>query len=184
MTNIRQRLTTTLLFTTILSAGYANNGAKNQAPVSENPDQTSARLQDQAPEVQAADSANTYTDLLNKNRELWNQSSITQYTLDYFNLCFCDFKRVKVTVQDNKIVAVHVSSYQGEFIRDVPASEFGDFLNVEGLFDLIASAIVKADEVQVDYNPKFGYPESIYIDYKESTIDDESRYQIEFSRTQ
>jgi len=186
--NIRQLLVAALFVTSTSIAGCTNSGTENPESTTEMPDETQDQTPDQTPEQtsddQTSDSTNTPGDLLIKNRELWNQSSIAQYTLDYFISCFCQSERVKVSVQDSEIIAVRISNFQGEFIRDVPPSEFGNFLKVEGLFDVIASAIPEADVVKVDYNTEFGYPELIDLDFLESAVDDELRYLIEFSRTE
>ena len=50
--------------------------------------------------------------------------------------------------------------------------EFGPYGPINSLFDTIRIALV-ADEVLIDYDPQFGFPTSISIDFSLETADDE-----------
>ncbi|HEX9892689.1 MAG TPA: DUF6174 domain-containing protein, partial [Gemmatimonadales bacterium] len=58
--------------------------------------------------------------------------------------------------------------------------QFADlFAAVPGLFDLIEEAIhAPAAGLAVRYNPAYGYPESIQIDWVAGVVDDEVSYHI------
>ena len=58
--------------------------------------------------------------------------------------------------------------------RPVPLSYSSSFPSVEQLFDAIQAGIDRrADLIQVDYDPTYGYPTNVYIDYDRRMADDE-----------
>ena len=58
--------------------------------------------------------------------------------------------------------------------QPVPLSYASSFPNAEQLFDAIQDAIDRgAQVIDVDYDPTFGYPTSVYIDYERSMADEE-----------
>ena len=58
--------------------------------------------------------------------------------------------------------------------RSVPFSYSDSFPSVEQLFDAIQDAIDRrADYIGVDYDPTYGFPTSVYIDYDRRVADEE-----------
>ena len=58
--------------------------------------------------------------------------------------------------------------------RSVPLSIADSFPSVEQLFDAIQDAIDRdADSIDVQYDPTYGYPTSVYIDYDDRVADEE-----------
>jgi hypothetical protein len=57
----------------------------------------------------------------------------------------------------------------------VPAAEknFAYYWTVDGLFDLIASALGRGVQVRAAYDAELGFPREIYIDYDTNLIGDE-----------
>jgi hypothetical protein len=55
----------------------------------------------------------------------------------------------------------------------VPAADHPKFPNVEGLFDLVQDAFDRADGVSVSFDPTYGFPTSIVIDYVRSSLTDD-----------
>lgn len=57
---------------------------------------------------------------------------------------------------------------------NVPLSYASAFFSAEDMFDIIQDAIDRdADVIDVDYDPSFGYPTSVYIDYDTRVADEE-----------
>jgi Family of unknown function (DUF6174) len=58
---------------------------------------------------------------------------------------------------------------------EVPAAEknFEYYWTVDGLFELVESALARHVQVRVEYDAKLGYPTRIYIDYDANLIGDE-----------
>jgi Family of unknown function (DUF6174) len=58
--------------------------------------------------------------------------------------------------------------------RPVPFSYANSFPSVEQLFDAIQDGIDRrADYIDVDYDPTYGYPTNVYIDYDRRVADEE-----------
>ena len=58
--------------------------------------------------------------------------------------------------------------------RPVPYSYANSFPSVEQLFDAIQGGIDRrADRIDVQYDPTYGYPVSVYIDYDRRVVDEE-----------
>ena len=58
--------------------------------------------------------------------------------------------------------------------RPVPLSYSNSFLSAEQLFDAIQDGIDRrADLIDVEYDPTYGYPTSVYIDYDRRVADEE-----------
>ena len=58
--------------------------------------------------------------------------------------------------------------------RPVPFSYSNSFPSVEQLFDAIQDGIDRrADYIDVEYDPTYGYPTSVYIDYDRRVADEE-----------
>jgi hypothetical protein len=58
--------------------------------------------------------------------------------------------------------------------RPVPLSYSNSFPSVEQLFDAIQDGIDRrADVIDVEYDPTYGYPTSVYIDYDRRVADEE-----------
>ena len=93
--------------------------------------------------------------------------------------CFCPSELtqpVEVEVRDGAVAAIVGASTR----QPVRASQFDDAAPIEQLFVAIQRAIDQgADRVSVEYDPDFGYPRSIAIDYLRNAIDDEVTYTIE-----
>ena len=58
--------------------------------------------------------------------------------------------------------------------RPVPLSYASSFPSAEQLFDTIQDGIDRrADQIEVDYDPTYGYPTNVYIDYDRNRADEE-----------
>lgn len=108
---------------------------------------------------------------LEQNQERWAQHNISTYEYRLQRLCFCGFvDPVDVTVRDGIITAVVVVDSQEE----LEPSMFEQFYTVDGLFQVVQDALDgEAHSIVATYDPEFGYPVDIAIDYIEQAIDDE-----------
>ena len=58
--------------------------------------------------------------------------------------------------------------------QPVPLSYASSFPSAEQLFDVIQDGIDRrADQIEVDYDPMYGYPTNVYIDYDRNRVDEE-----------
>jgi hypothetical protein len=109
-------------------------------------------------------------------RARWASSGIESYELTVRHLCFCGFvEPVRVKVVDGTIVSRTVVS-TGEPVPAVYSSYYPD---VPGLFAIVEEAANDADELDAAFDPSYGYPAEISIDWIENAVDDEEAYLAE-----
>lgn len=93
--------------------------------------------------------------------------------------CFCPSELtqpVEVEVRDGAPTAMIGATSR----KPVQSAQFGEAAPIEQLFVVIQRAIDQnADRVSVEYDPDFGYPRAIAIDYRRNALDDEITYTIE-----
>ena len=116
---------------------------------------------------------------LEQNRALWEQQDSQNYSFELFILCFCPYggqMPLSIVVSDGEVVSLATADGSDPG----PSLEyFSQADTIEELFDIIETAQSgAADEVKVQYDPDYGYPVSIDIDYIEEAIDDEISYQV------
>ena len=112
---------------------------------------------------------------LQEARARWDANGNDSYSFEINRGCFCVLggRLVEVTVKDGAVVAAQYLDSGGP----VDASLLGYVPTVPDLFDLIQDAIDRqAVSFVASYDPVYGYPTSIEIDYSATTADDELRY--------
>ena len=114
-------------------------------------------------------------DALNKNHTLWKNAHLSNYTYTYKRLCFCPPEEdIVVTVQYGDVTAAY---YPGN--NPVLPERLDGLFTVEELFQVIQKAITdKVARLDVTYNSKLGYPESIFIDVDEQMADEERTHLV------
>lgn len=103
----------------------------------------------------------------------WDSLGPESYVYAVERLCFCGFEYrgpVRVRVEDGVAIGrVYVDSGLA-----VPPGIAAEFPTVDGLFELLRSAIeAEADEVRVTYDPVLGTPIDLWIDFSEMTADED-----------
>lgn len=116
---------------------------------------------------------------LDKNRAKWDAKGVTHYRFELTISCFCPFFEVNpvtVDVKDGQIVSMTDASGQplGEQFRGT----FGEAATVEGLFAIAEENLANADQVEVTYDAKYGFPASIVVDRIRLAMDDEISYYV------
>ena len=117
-------------------------------------------------------------DELEKNRELWQSRQPARYVYAIERQCFCPEEArgpVRVTVQGGTVVS---QLYVGDG-RAVEGAATDWFPGVNGLFDVLRAAFDGgAHDVRATYDPEFGVPVDFWIDYSETTIDEELGFTV------
>lgn len=111
-----------------------------------------------------------------QNREKWESQNINHYRFTVAVSCFCPFANVEVTydVQDRQIVSQSVQASPDNPVDEAQVSDFYQPYNtIEKVFDYAGEAIRDADETTIDYDPTYGFPMNISIDWIKQAIDDE-----------
>ncbi|MEC4887754.1 MAG: DUF6174 domain-containing protein [Scytonema sp. PMC 1070.18] len=121
---------------------------------------------------------------LTKNQKLWNTQGVLNYRYTLTNNCFCTSDaRGPVIVEVSNSTNTSVTSVSTG--QSVNSELFDKYDTIPKLFDAIRDAIARrADSINVQYNPSFGYPTQINIDYSRQMADEELFLTIEnFTRT-
>jgi hypothetical protein len=115
---------------------------------------------------------------LEANESRWGSLGPDNYVYAIERLCFCGVEYrgpVRVTVEDG--VAVEWS-YVASGLAVSPGIA-GEFTAVEGLFDILRTAIdADAFEVRVTYDSSLGVPLDFWIDFNEMVADEELGMQV------
>ncbi|GBE90828.1 DUF6174 domain-containing protein [Nostoc cycadae] len=110
---------------------------------------------------------------LKVNRQLWNQQRLTNYRFTFSRSCFCVPKAtqpVVITVRNGQVASITPVNNN----EPVDAELFRQYNSIPKLFGIIDDAIAKkASSLTVKYDPKFGYPTQINIDYNQQVADEE-----------
>jgi hypothetical protein len=110
---------------------------------------------------------------LDRNWDRFERNAPLSYTYTVRVACECpsDVTRPVTVWVDRGTVEYLFYEDDG---RAVPFSYSDSFPSVEQLFDAIQDAIdQRADYIDVDYDPTYGFPRSVYIDYDRRVSDEE-----------
>ncbi|WP_199332923.1 DUF6174 domain-containing protein [Nostoc sp. FACHB-190] len=110
---------------------------------------------------------------LKVNRQLWNQQKLNNYRFTFSRSCFCLPKAtqpVVITVRNNQVASITPVNNN----EPVDTELFQQYNSIPKLFGIIDDAIAKkASSLNVKYDPQFGYPTQINIDYNQQIADEE-----------
>jgi hypothetical protein len=116
--------------------------------------------------------------LLAQNQALWNRRGPANYQYTITRQCEClpEMTGPATVVVRNGQVDARRYTASGASVDP----QFEDlFTAVPGLFDLIAQAVnLPAAAIAARYDPSYGYPTSIQIDWFAGSVDDEVSYRI------
>jgi len=126
---------------------------------------------------QAACSGFGQGDELSRNRQKWQDANFTHYRFQLTVGCFCPFggqNPFTVEVQHGEVISM--LNTNGETVSDAdPMNEFiFKYATIDRLFsELDSDSIQGADKITVTYDPAYGFPSEISIDFIELATDDE-----------
>lgn len=107
------------------------------------------------------------------HRAAWEAAGLRDYRYEYRRSCECapeTTRPVEIEVRDGAVRSVTLVE-TGEPLSSGLAWTFP---TVDDLFDLIDDAVRRnADLLEVTYDPTFGYPTTLRIDYRREVADDE-----------
>ena len=108
---------------------------------------------------------------LNEARTLWDSKNLASYSYILELQCFCapasQLSPVLVTVQNGAVASLQYWDEDPADRTPAPASIFGAYDTVDELFDFVGDAISQdADVLQVGYDPEFGFPSVVNVDYE------------------
>ncbi|HEX9839351.1 MAG TPA: DUF6174 domain-containing protein [Anaerolineales bacterium] len=110
-----------------------------------------------------------------RNQEKWRDANISHYRFHLNISCFCAFTQdmpLVIEVMDGKVVSMEYQN--GKAIDDANRELFDKFATIDRIFaEIDADLAGAADEVTVTYDPTYGFPVEVTIDYVKEATDDE-----------
>jgi hypothetical protein len=116
---------------------------------------------------------------LRENQQKWASQNVSHYRFELTIGCNCpwyDLMPLKVEVKDGEVISM--ADKDGQPIPANYAETFNKPASIEKLFAILDSAIGFASEVNVKYDPDYGYPTSIGIIYSKMTTDNGIGYYV------
>jgi len=114
---------------------------------------------------------------LSQNQSKWQDANITHYRFELTVGCFCPFRsKMPLTVEVQNGEVVSMVDVNGETISEAdPMNEFiVQYATIDRLFsELESDHIQEADKLTVTYDPTYGFPSEVSIDFIELAMDDE-----------
>jgi hypothetical protein len=113
---------------------------------------------------------------LQQNREKWEGQNFEHYRYKVVVTCFCIFAGAEVTyeVQNGQVLNESVQPHPDRQIDPDEISEFyQEYNTIEKVFDFLERATNEADEVTVEYDPTYGFPSDITVDWVKEATDEE-----------
>lgn len=114
--------------------------------------------------------------VVQQNRERWEEQNIDHYRFTVVVSCFCPFAGAEATyeVQNGQVV---YESVQAAPDREIDPAQVGEFYQpyntIEKVFAYLEEATNEADETTVEYDPTYGFPTNISVDWIKEAVDDE-----------
>ncbi|WP_251357792.1 DUF6174 domain-containing protein [Kangiella sp. TOML190] len=107
------------------------------------------------------------------NQQKWQAHALQNYSVNFQRSCFCPREFVqplKLTIADGKVTTVMDSKSEavGEQVAQSTKT-------VSQVFAMIEKALDKAEQIEVKYDPQFGYPSQLFIDRSKRMADEEVR---------
>ncbi|HEX9164389.1 MAG TPA: DUF6174 domain-containing protein [Gemmatimonadales bacterium] len=115
-------------------------------------------------------------DLYQANLTKWNTTGPRSYQMVLTRNCACPVPEVVLMVVQNRVVTSRTFVETGE---PVPPGRAADFPDVPGLFALVKQAMdEEAFSYNAAYDPTYGYPYTVYVDFVGSTLTDNVSYAV------
>lgn len=111
-----------------------------------------------------------------KNQKTWVGRNINHYRFTVAVSCFCPFAGVEVTyeVLNGQVLNGSVqSTFDGQIDTALVSDFYKPYNTIDKVFDYVDGAIKEADETTIEYDPTYGFPSTVSVDWIKQAIDDE-----------
>ena len=112
---------------------------------------------------------------IGQNREKWQNANISHYRYNLFVSCFCVFNEdmpLIIEVKDGEVVSMEFQS--GKEIDSSLHETFDKYATIDRFFAELETDINgAADAVTAKYDPTYGFPTEVTIDFVQEATDDE-----------
>jgi hypothetical protein len=123
-----------------------------------------------------APSAETGTEL-SRNQQKWQDANVSHYSMQLSVTCFCPVAGVMpmtVEIQDGEVVSLVDVNGDAISVTDPLNDLIQKYVTIDRIFAELASASVQeAERLEVAYDPTYGFPTEVTIDFVEQVADDE-----------
>lgn len=113
---------------------------------------------------------------LQQNQDKWEGQNIDHYRFTVVASCFCIFAGSEATyeVQNGQVVNESIKAAPERDFDPAAGSEFYQPYNtIEKVFDYLEKASNEADQITVEYDPTYGFPANVSVDWIQQAADDE-----------
>ncbi|MFO7262337.1 MAG: DUF6174 domain-containing protein [bacterium] len=115
---------------------------------------------------------------LERARDRWRREAPRDYRYEFEMECFCGAELHRPVIVWVRNGAVYEVVYADDG-RPVPTPHLQYYRTIDGLFEVIGDAINRrADDIDVDYDSRYGYPRFAEIDFERRVVDDEIRFTV------
>ncbi len=112
---------------------------------------------------------------IQRNQQKWQGAKITHYRYNLFVGCFCVFNEnmpLVVEVKDGSLVSMKYQN--GKEVEESNRDLFEKYATIDRIFSELETNINgKADEFTVTYDPTYGFPTKVNVDFIKKAMDDE-----------
>jgi hypothetical protein len=123
-----------------------------------------------------APSAETGTEL-SRNQQKCQDANVNHYSMQLSVTCFCPVAGVMpmtVEIQDGEVVSLVDVNGDAISVTDPLNDLIQKYVTIDRIFAELASASVQeAERLEVAYDPTYGFPTEVTIDFVEQVADDE-----------
>ncbi len=104
----------------------------------------------------------------------WQNSNVSHYRYNLSVGCFCGFTdRMPLTIEVSNGAAQSMVFSDGTPVPQEQRQYFDRYSTIDSLFSFTGESLHKADEVKVAYDPTYGFPSNVQIDFYKNAVDDE-----------
>jgi hypothetical protein len=111
---------------------------------------------------------------LARNRDKWQAAGIGHYRFSLSVLCFCPFSAqmpLSVEVLNGRVVSMTYND--GTPVPEGEQANFSAYSTMDALITYTEDALRRADEIHITYDPLYGFPSQVQIDFIKNAVDDE-----------
>ena len=112
---------------------------------------------------------------IEQNKEKWQDAGISHYRYNLFISCFCIFTEdmpLIIEVQNGEVLSMELSS--GKEIDPSLLELFNNYATIDRVFAEVEAGLNGgADNVVVKYDPTYGFPTEVTLDFETQAADDE-----------
>ncbi len=111
---------------------------------------------------------------LARAHDRWRAANIAHYRYSLNVACFCAFTQrmpLTIEVRDGQVLSMYYKD--GSLVPDADRQTFARYQTIDALFDFTSESLGKADEMHVQYDPSYGFPAKVQIDFIKNAMDDE-----------